>query len=127
MKYFTIILSTLFFAHCSTQYKLIEEQHPYGLHGQLVAQKGKGGQLSEILLDAAKLMQQAKGCQMYMVGTDISDDNIVIITEIWDSKKDHDESLKLPGVQELITKAIPLLSAPSQQGQQFKILGGLSR
>jgi len=127
MKYLTLILAALFFSHCSAPYQLIEENHPYGLYGQLLAKEGNADQLSKILLEAAKLMKKAQGCQMYMISTDNSNENSVIIYEVWDSKEHHDDSLQSPEVRELIGQAIPLLAAPPKQGQELKILGGLFR
>ncbi|MEO0469921.1 MAG: putative quinol monooxygenase [Bacteroidota bacterium] len=96
----------------------------YGLHGKLKATVGNADQLANILLQAAELVSQAKGCQVYAIGTDDTDPHSVWITEIWDSKDDHDNSLQLPGVRELIGQAMPLLDGPPEKGQVLTILGG---
>ena len=85
-------------------------EHQYGLFGTLQAQPGKGGDLVGILLRAAKLVQDAKGCVIYLVGTSKENPDGVSVFEVWDSKEDHDNSLKLPGVRELISKAMPMIS-----------------
>ncbi len=96
----------------------------YALHGKLVAQDGKGNELAKILLDAASLMKSAKGCHLYVVGVDKNNPDEIWITEIWDSKVDHDNSLNVPGVRELIGKAIPILNGSPEKGQEWNILGG---
>ena len=102
----------------------VEKALKYGLHGKLVAQKGKGEELSKILLEAAALMKTAKGCHLYIVGIDNENPDEVWITEIWETKQDHDNSLNVPGVKELIGKAIPILNESPKQGQEWSILGG---
>lgn len=103
----------------------MENDTCYGLHGSLVAKEGKAKELSKILLDASALMQSAKGCHLYAISMDNNNPNEVWITEIWESKEDHDNSLSLPGVKELIGKAIPILERSPQKGQELEILGGL--
>lgn len=96
----------------------------YGLHGKLKAASGKGDQLASILLEAAKLVSAAKGCHLYLVSKDQNDKDAVWVTEVWDSKENHDESLKLPGVRELISQAMPVLAGPPEKGQVLEVLGG---
>jgi len=103
----------------------MENSPKYGLHGKLSAKTGQGKALSKILLAAANLMQQAEGCQLYAVSIDTNNSDDVWITEIWDNQTNHDNSLKLPGVRELIGQAMPLLEGAPQKGQEFQILGGL--
>jgi len=97
----------------------------YGLHGKLVAQEGQGQALANILLEAAALMENAKGCHLYMISHEESTPDIVWITEIWDSKEDHDNSLSVPGVRELIGKAMPIMAGQPERGQELLIKGGL--
>jgi quinol monooxygenase YgiN len=96
----------------------------YLLHGKLTAKTGQQEELSKILLDASKLVSIAKGCKVYVIGKDESDPNSVYVTEIWDSKDDHDNSLNVEGVRELIMKAMPILDGQPKKGQELEILGG---
>lgn len=96
----------------------------YLLHGKLTAKEGQGEKLASILLEASKLVSTAQGCVLYVVGRDKNDHNAVWVTEIWDSKEDHDGSLKVEGVRELIAQAIPILDGPPQKGQELELLGG---
>jgi len=97
----------------------------YGLHGHFKSKPGTREELAEILLKAAELMGKAQGCHLYLVSLDSAQSDTVWVTEIWDSKEDHDNSLTLPGVKELITQAMPLLDGMPQPGQKLTILGGL--
>lgn len=97
----------------------------YLLHGKLTAVASKQQALADILIQASQLLKTAKGCRLYVIGLDELEPNEVYITEIWDSKEDHDDSLKVEGVRELIMQAMPLLDGPPQKGQELEILGGL--
>lgn len=69
-------------------------------------------------------MQKTEGCRIYLISIDKTDPDAVWITEVWDSKEDHDNSLKYPGVKELISQAMPLLDGMPQKGQELDIIGG---
>lgn len=96
----------------------------YLLHGKLTAKQGEGNQLAGILIEASELIKTAKGCKLYVVSRDASNDNDVWVTEVWDSKEDHDNSLSVPGVKELIGRAMPILDGMPQKGQELELLGG---
>lgn len=96
----------------------------YGLHGYLTATEGKGDELAAILLEASELVSTAKGCQQYIVSKDPENDDVIWISEVWDSKEDHDNSLNVEGVKELIGKAMPILAGQPQNGQVLEVLGG---
>lgn len=96
----------------------------YLLHGKLTAKDRQVGRLADILLDASKLVSTAMGCRLYVIGKDENDLNSVYVTEIWDTKEDHDNALKAESVKELIASARPLLGAQPIKGQEIEILGG---
>ena len=96
----------------------------YGLHGKLKASEGNGAKLASILLEASRLVSTAKGCHLYIISEDKNEKDAVWVTEVWDSKEDHDDSLKVEGVRELISQAMPILDGPPQKGQELEILGG---
>ena len=95
----------------------------YGLYGKLQAQAGKGPELGAILLKAAALMETANGCILYLVSTTTDNPDGIYVVEVWDTKADHDTSLTLPGVRELITQAMPLLDGPPE-GITLDVVGG---
>ena len=47
----------------------------------------------------------------------------IYVVEVWDSKTDHDNSLNLPGVRELIIRAMPIL-ASKPEAITLEVLGG---
>lgn len=96
----------------------------YLLHGRLIAKENKTDELAGILLEASRMMATAKGCNLYVVGRDGHDANAIWVTEIWDTKEDHDNSLNVEGVRDLISKAIPILEDAPQKGQELQLLGG---
>jgi quinol monooxygenase YgiN len=96
----------------------------YFLLGKLTAKAGHREDLVQILIEASQLVSTAQGCKLYVVGKESADPDSVYITEIWNSKEDHDNSLKVEGVRELIMKAMPLLEGPPQKGQELEIIGG---
>lgn len=96
----------------------------YLLHGKLTTKSAHQDELASILLEASKLVSKAKGCKMYIIGKDENDPRSVYVTEIWESKDDHDNSLKVEGVRELIMKAMPILEGQPTKGQELEILGG---
>ena len=96
----------------------------YGLHGKLKAKTGSRDKLIQILLDAAKLVSTARGCYLYLISKDQIDNDSVWVTEVWDSKEDHDNSLNSAKVKELISLAMPLIDGKPERGQELEILGG---
>jgi quinol monooxygenase YgiN len=94
----------------------------YGLHGKLKATAGNGRHLADILLEASRLVSTAKGFGLYMVSLDQEDQDAVIVTEVWDSKEDHDNSLKSAEVKALIGRAMPLLAEMPKGGQVLEVL-----
>jgi quinol monooxygenase YgiN len=50
------------------------------------------------------------GCFSNVIANDATDENVLWVTEVWESKASHDASLSLRGVQALIPKVKPLLA-----------------
>jgi quinol monooxygenase YgiN len=82
----------------------------FGMFGKVTAQPGQRDVLVQHLLTAAKLVGDAPGCELYVVYTSPAEPDVIWVTEAWRSKADHDASLSLPGVKELIAKARPLIA-----------------
>jgi len=97
----------------------------YLLHGKMNAKAGKSDELIDILLQASKFVSTTKGCKLYVVGKDEQEKEAVYVTEIWESKEDHDLSLKIPEVRELIMRAMPILDGAPTKGQELELLGGV--
>ncbi|MEP6948023.1 MAG: antibiotic biosynthesis monooxygenase [Ginsengibacter sp.] len=95
----------------------------YGLFGKFKSKEGKREELISILLEAAKLVSTAKGCHHYIIYKDTKHEDGVSVSEIWDSKDDHDNSLKIEGCMELISKAMPLIEG-NPEGMVLEVIGG---
>jgi len=79
----------------------------YGMIGRIKAQPGKRAALAAILLEGTGTMP---GCLSYIVADDMADPDSLVVTEAWDSKQSHDDSLKLPSVQATIARGRPLIA-----------------
>ncbi|HMI19292.1 MAG TPA: putative quinol monooxygenase [Sphingomonas sp.] len=97
----------------------------YGLIGQMKAAPGKRAELAAILLEGTGAMP---GCLSYIVAEDTTDADALWITEVWDSKQSHDDSLKLPAVQAAIGKGRPLIAGFGSRSETVPLGGaGLPR
>ena len=76
----------------------------YGLIGQMLVAPGKRGEVIAAMLAGTKDMP---GNIAYLIAEDMEDENSIWITEVWQTKADHENSLRLPSVTEAIGKARP--------------------
>jgi quinol monooxygenase YgiN len=79
----------------------------YGLIAKLTAAAGKRDQVIQIIGDSTTSMP---GCISYVLAKDAADENVIWVTEVWDSKGSHDASLTLPRVKQSIVDARPLIA-----------------
>ncbi len=80
----------------------------YGLIVKLTAVAGKREELIRVLKEATVDMP---GCFSYVVAKDSGDENVIWVTEVWDSQASHDASLALPAVKNAIPQSKPLVLA----------------
>ena len=80
----------------------------YGLIGKMVAVEGKRDDLIRILVDGTSKMPD---CISYVVAKDLKDADGIWVTEVWDSKESHANSLKLQEVKDAIAKGRPLIKS----------------
>ena len=92
----------------------------FGLIGKMLAVPGGRDALVAILLEGTGDMP---GCRSYIVAADPEDPNGIWITEVWDSREQHEASLRLPTVQEAIRKGRPLIAGFSDRHETVP-LGG---
>lgn len=95
----------------------------FGLHGKLTAKPGQREALLQYLLQAAELVQDAPGCYLYVVAIAPGDRDALWVTEAWRNKADHDASLSIPGVRELIARARSLIASMSDQNITIPVGG----
>jgi quinol monooxygenase YgiN len=79
----------------------------YGLIAKLTTRAGKRREMVSILRESAANMP---GCFLYVVAEDARDDNVLWVTEVWDSEKSHDDSLSLPAVKNAIPRGKALVA-----------------
>ena len=73
----------------------------WGLIAKLTILPGRCDEMIGLLKQSAAKMP---GCFGYVVAKDSADENVIWVTEVWDSTASHDASLSLPAVK----NAIPL-------------------
>ncbi len=81
----------------------------YGLLVKFKTKPGKVDDLMQILLKAAALMKDAKGCVSYTLGKSKMEEDCIWVTEVWDTVEDHDKGLQHPDALPLIMDAFPLI------------------
>ena len=96
----------------------------YTRTGALRAVEGRGGDLAEILLRAADVVDELDGSIQYLVGEAWSSSDTVVVLEVWESRAAHEASLGDARVQALIGEARPLI-ADMEAGIEARLLGGL--
>ncbi|MDJ0954352.1 MAG: putative quinol monooxygenase [Acidimicrobiia bacterium] len=77
----------------------------YGLIGQITVVAGGRDELATILAAIGDM----PGCLSYVVAKDSDDPDSLWVTELWESKQAHADSLELPHVQTAIGRARPLI------------------
>lgn len=83
------------------------EEELYGLVGKIKAQPGKRADLIALLSGGTADMP---GCIVYLIAEDLKDADGIWITEVWKNKQFHADSLKLPAVQDAISRGRPLIA-----------------
>ncbi len=96
---------------------------PYGYIGSMRVKPGQRDAVIAILLSGAGGLRAA-GCQVYAVGSDPADDDLIWVSEVWDSAEDHDASLRLPETRAAIAGAMPMLTGEFSR-QEVIVAGGL--
>ena len=91
----------------------------YGLCGKIIATEGHGDALAQHLLEASAALNDVATCQMYVVSRDPGDADVVWVIEVWDNAAAHRASLELDAIQELITRARPVIAG---MGDRFELL-----
>jgi quinol monooxygenase YgiN len=94
----------------------------YGLVGKLTAHAGQREELLELLLEAAKGVADAPGCEMWIVSISPDDPDSVWVNEIWRSEEDHDASLTMEETRSVIARAMPLIAG--MEGTKLTPLAG---
>jgi quinol monooxygenase YgiN len=76
------------------------------------ARPGKEAELKRALLDAAGPTRQQPGCVSFSLYHSVEDPTTIVGFERWASKRDHEQHLRGPHVQTLVSKMSELLAEP---------------
>ena len=79
----------------------------WGMIAKIATAPGKRDEMISILRGSAANMP---GCLSYVVANDSAEENILWVTEVWDSQRSHDASLSLRLVQDAISRARPIIA-----------------
>ena len=95
----------------------------HGLFGKFIAQPGQRDALAAVLLEAAELLRDAPGCEVYIVSVSESEPDAVWVSEVWSGREAHAASLAREDVRALIGRGRPLIAGA---GERFEVvpLGG---
>lgn len=92
----------------------------YGLIGKITAVSGKRDELIDILVDGVSGMP---GCLSYIVSRDPRDDDVIWVTEAWESRASHEASLTLDSVRRAIELGRPLITSMSDRHELHPVGG----
>ncbi len=95
----------------------------FGYIGSMRTRPGQREEVVAILLDGVEGLRAA-GCHLYVVGVSDTDPDLVVVTEVWQSREHHARSLHLPETKAAIARAMPLLTGEFT-GQETTVRGGL--
>ena len=80
----------------------------FGLISKIKTTAGQRDALIAILIEGTSAMP---GCLSYVVASDTADADAIWVTEVWDSRANHQASLSLPSVQQAIAKGRPMIAS----------------
>lgn len=81
----------------------------YGLIVKLTAAAGRRADLIRAM--GGEDSGSIPGCLSFIVAEDIADEDVLWITEVWDSRESHEASLQRPPVQASLTSVDTLITA----------------
>jgi quinol monooxygenase YgiN len=79
----------------------------YGLIAKLTVVPGRRDEMITILKESAA---ELPGCFSYVVAKDSADENVIWVTEVWESSASHAASLALPAVKDAMVRGKALLA-----------------
>ena len=95
----------------------------YGYVGTMRTNPGRRDEVIAILLRGVDELR-AVGCHAYIVSVVGEDEDLIHVTEVWDSREHHHASLQLPAVKAAIAEAMPML-AGEFTSRELGVVGGL--
>jgi quinol monooxygenase YgiN/mannose-6-phosphate isomerase-like protein (cupin superfamily) len=88
------------------------------------AKSGAGAALAEVLLRVAAMLEDAAGCELYIVNRSPAEPDTVWVTELWRSQEDLDAALALERARALMPEVLELVDGPFER-IDLEPLGGV--
>ncbi len=95
--------------------KKLKSKSGFGVCGQFTAVAGKRGELADLLLEAATVLQGIPDCHEYVISEVRDEPDALWVTEVWADQDAHARSLQNDQVRTIISKAMPLIAGMTQQ------------
>src|SRR5437763_6145062 len=95
-----------------------------GRYAKAVAKPGRGDQLAQKLLEVARALREAPGCQLYVINRSTADPDVVWVTELWQSQEQLDAAVETPGARERIPEVLDLVRDGGVERVDLEPLGG---
>ena len=79
----------------------------FGQINKITAVAGKREEVLRLVMSGSDQMQ---GCRSYIVASDVENDDVIWVTEVWDSAEMHAASMDIPEVKAAVTQAMPMIA-----------------
>jgi quinol monooxygenase YgiN/mannose-6-phosphate isomerase-like protein (cupin superfamily) len=96
-----------------------------GRYAKAVAKPGKGDELAHKLLEVARALKEAPGCQLYVINRSADDRDVVWVTELWQSQEQLDAAGETPEARERIPEILALVGDGGFERVDLEPLGGV--
>ncbi|MFC3746200.1 MULTISPECIES: putative quinol monooxygenase [Paenibacillus] len=83
----------------------------FTMFGKMTAHPGKREELTSLLLEASRSLNNMESCELYIINESVDDPDVIWVTELWRDAEAHADSLKNEEVLAVIQRAKPLIAA----------------
>jgi quinol monooxygenase YgiN len=90
---------------------------------RLTARQAQGDGLAAKLLEAATLLEDAPGCELYVISQGVESPDVVWVWEVWETRADLERSLALARAGGGVDEVLALLDGPPER-TDVRPLGG---
>jgi len=80
-------------------------------YAKATAKSGQGASLADVLLRVAQVLEDAPGCELYIVNRSSAEPDHVWVTELWRSQDDLDAALQLEPARALMPEVMALVDS----------------
>ncbi|HEY2436341.1 MAG TPA: antibiotic biosynthesis monooxygenase, partial [Solirubrobacteraceae bacterium] len=90
-----------------------------------VAKPGRGDELAEKLLDVARGLKEAPGCQLYVINRSRDDPDVVWVTELWQSAEQLEAALETSEARARIPEVLEVVADGGFDRIDLEPVGGV--